>query len=324
MWTFGALKKTDVALQLSINGAQLQADQPFEAWIFIWIIHNLPPDLCYKKRFVITGAIVPGPNKPGDIDSFLFPLLFHVTALQCEGLQIYDTSVGSYIAHSSPLVIFATADSLSGAAMSGMVGHSGKFGCRMHCNMPSQHHMGDRHYFPAMNLPHNYTVSGCSHPDIQDKDLGVYHINLDQKYCQNLAHLLSACTQAEYCVRCLEVGLCKQTLFSGLPHQPLPVPNIFTMDIMHLTVLNDPDLFLKLFTAKINVYESDNKSMWDWAIFYKNNAVWKAYGEFVVKAVLFIPSSFGRAPRDPAKKLNTGYKAWEFQQYIYGLGPTLF
>ena len=29
-------------------------------------------------------------------------------------------------------------------------------------------------------------------------------------------------------------------------------------------------------------------------------------------------------PQDPAKKLNTGYKAWEFQQYIYGLGPTLF
>ena len=44
----------------------------------------------------------------------------------------------------------------------------------------------------------------------------------------------------------------------------------------------------------------------------------------MVRAVPFIPSSFGRAPRDPAKKLNTGYKAWEFQQYIYGLGPTLF
>ena len=46
----------------------------------------------------------------------------------------------------------------------------------------------------------------------------------------------------KFCVWCLEVGLCKQTLFSGLPCQPLPVPNIFTMDIMHLMVLNDPDV----------------------------------------------------------------------------------
>ena len=323
-WNSGAMKKNDVALQLSIDGAQLRADQPSEAWIFIWIVHNLPPNLRYKKRLVIPGAVVPGPNKPGDIDSFLFPSLYHVAALQREGLRIYDASVDSYIARSSPLIIFATADSLGGAAMSGMVGHSGKFGCRLYCNMPSRHRTGDGHYFPAMNLPQNYTVSGCCHPDIQDKDLGVYRVNLDQKYRQNLAHLLSARTQAEYRARRLEVGLCKQTLFSGLPRQPLPVPNVFTMDIMHLTVLNDPDLFLKLFTGKMNVYEPDDKSTWDWAIFYKNNAVWKAHGESVVRAVPFIPSSFGRAPRDPAKKLNTGYKAWEFQQYIYGLGPTLF
>ena len=124
-WTSGALRKDDVALQLSIDGAQLRADQPSEAWVFIWIIHNLPPDLRYKKRFVIPGAIVPGPNKPGDIDSFLFPSLHHVSALQREGLRIYDASVDSFITHSKPLVVFATADSLGGAAMSGMVGHSG-------------------------------------------------------------------------------------------------------------------------------------------------------------------------------------------------------
>ena len=93
---------------------------------------------------------------------------------------------------------------------------------------------------------------------------------------------------------------------------------------MHLTVLNDPDLFLKLFTGRLNVYKPDDRSTWDWVVFYKNDALWKAHGETVVRAVPFIPSSFGRAPRDPAKKINTGYKAWEFQQYIYGLGPTLF
>ena len=323
-WTSGTLRKSDVALQLSIDGAQLRADQPSEAWVFIWIIHNLPPNLRYKKRFVFPGAIVPGPNKPGDIDSFLFPSLYHTAALQREGLRIYDASTDSYISHSRPLVIFATADSLGGAAMSGMVGHSGKYGCRLYCNMPSRHRTGDGHYYPAMNTPQNYTVSGCDHADVLDSDLALHRTQIDQKYQRNLNYLLASNTQTEFRVRRLEVGLCKQTLFSGLPYQPLPVPNVFTMDIMHLTVLNDPDLFLKLFTGKMNIYEPDDKSTWDWAIFYKNNDLWRAHGETVVRAVPFIPSSFGRAPRDPAKKLNTGYKAWEFQQYIYGLGPTLF
>ena len=85
-WDSGDFKKTDVALQFSIDGAQLHPDQPSEAWVFIWIVHNLPPDMCYTKAFVIPGAIVPGLNKPGDLDSFLFPSLYHIATLQHEGL----------------------------------------------------------------------------------------------------------------------------------------------------------------------------------------------------------------------------------------------
>ena len=154
--------------------------------------------MCYKKRFVIPGAIVPGPNKPGDIDSFLFPSLYHVAALQREGLRIYDASVDSFIAHSKPLVVFATADSLGGAAMSGMVGHSGKFGCRLYCNMPGQHRMGDGHYYPAMHIPHQYAVAGCDHPDVSDNDLAMHRSHLDKKYRRNLDYLLAAHTQAEF------------------------------------------------------------------------------------------------------------------------------
>ncbi|KAH8978597.1 hypothetical protein EDB86DRAFT_3090340 [Lactarius hatsudake] len=96
------------------------------------------------------------------------------------------------------------------------------------------------------------------------------------------------------------------------------------MDIMHLTTLNDPDLFIKLFTGKIDVYEPDDRSTWDWAVFHGNNRLWNAHGETVPMSVPFIPLSFGRAPRNPATKINSGYKAWEYQIYLYGLGPVLF
>jgi hypothetical protein len=40
-WRAGQFKKTNVALQLSIDGAQLRPDHPSEAWVFIWVIHNV-------------------------------------------------------------------------------------------------------------------------------------------------------------------------------------------------------------------------------------------------------------------------------------------
>ena len=37
----------------------------------------------------------------------------------------------------------------------------------------------------------------------------------------------------------------------------------------------------------------------------------------------YLPSSFDRPLRNIAEKLTSGYKAWEFLLYLYGLGPGL-
>jgi hypothetical protein len=149
-WDSGSFGSSDIALQFLIDGAQLWPDQPSEAWVFIWVIHNLPPSMRYKKDFVIPGAIVPGPNKPGDLESFLFPLLYHVAALQCEGLCIYNFSTNTIVPHLIPCVLFGTADSLGSAAMSGMVGHIGKYGCHLYCDMLGCCQGDDSHYYPEI------------------------------------------------------------------------------------------------------------------------------------------------------------------------------
>ena len=135
-WGSGVFKKLDIALQLLIDGAQLHLDQPSKACIFIWILHNLPSELRYTKAFVIPGAIISGPKKPWDLNSFLFPSLYHVSALQPEGLSMYNASLGIVVPRTVPSIIMRTADSLESAAMLGMVGHSGKYGCRLSCEMP--------------------------------------------------------------------------------------------------------------------------------------------------------------------------------------------
>jgi len=121
---------------MSIDGAQLYHDKESDLWIFIWIIHNLPPDFHYKRSFVIPSAIVPGPKKPKEIDLFLFLSLHHVSGLQHEGLRVWDASINSIVLRSKVLIIFATADGPGVASMSEIVGHSGKYGCQLYCEIP--------------------------------------------------------------------------------------------------------------------------------------------------------------------------------------------
>ncbi|KAF9463667.1 hypothetical protein BDZ94DRAFT_1258256, partial [Collybia nuda] len=96
---------------------------------------------------------------------------------------------------------------------------------------------------------------------------------------------------------------------------------MFPMDIMHLVSLNDPDLLLGLWRGTVKVYAPDTRDNWDWLVLV--GKVWDAHGRTVELLTPYIPSSFGRAPRNPATKGNTGYKAWEYQLYFYGLGPAL-
>ena len=140
------------------------------------------------------------------------------------------------------------------------------------------------------------------------------------RYHNNLGRLLGADNPTQFKERRLDTGLCKQTILSGLSCG-LGIPNMFPLDIMHLINLNDPDLLLGLWRGTIKVYPPDNIALWSWRVLVSK--VWEAHGKTVALATPFIPSSFGRAPRNPAEKINSGYKAWEFQIYLIGLGPAL-
>jgi Transposase family tnp2 len=211
----GNIKEDDILVQLSLDGAQLYHNKDSDCWIFVYIIHNLPPNLHYKKRFVIPAGFIPGPAKPKNTDSFLFAALYHISVLQIEGLRIWDTLTQTHIPRSIPYV-FVTANGPAMAMVTGMVGHSGKFGCCLYCGLPGQHREGDGHYFPVMLKPNNYNSAGCAHDDITFSDLRRYQQDLSTHYRTNLQRLLGASNPSQYKDRHLETGLCKQTILSGL------------------------------------------------------------------------------------------------------------
>ena len=51
--------------------------------------------------------------------------------------------------------------------------------------------------------------------------------------------------------------------------------------------------------------------------------IWKFHGKAVANTTPYLPGSFDRPPRNPAEKISSGYKAWEYLTYIFVLAPAL-
>ena len=315
----GFIKENDMVLMFSMDGAQLYSNKASDCWIYIWILFDYIPGTRYKKKRVLIGGFIPGPNKPKHSDSFIFPGLHHLAALQREGLPIWDCITNTVnICH--PFFSLATADGPGMTYLNGLVGHHGKSGCRLFCSLPGRHKRGKSHYYPALLKPINYSVASCNHPDFDVKNLPSMS---SEDYEKKLALIVQSPNETQYKKRRLDTGIVKPSIFLGLnPRYRLDLPGCFGSDIMHLAALNIPDLLINLWRGTLDCDNNDDRGTWDWAVL--TGRTWEEHGRDVAACTPYLPGSFDRPPRNPAEKISSGYKAWEFLIYIYGLGPALF
>jgi hypothetical protein len=321
----GLIGEDDIMLLFSADGAQLYRHKDSDMWMATFTILNLPPDMRYKMARMLPQVFIPGPNKPKHMDSFLFRTFHHLSALMKEGLKIWDAAQNRLII-SQVHLIFAAADGPGLTSLDGGVGHSGACGCRLHCPHPGRLQVDGTHYYPALQLPHGYArkVPKCAHGDIDPADVADWDVS-DEDYLANLSELLSSRTQTAYKAIRLKTGLVKPSIFLGFPaSHTLGIPGIFTIDMMHLPALNIPDLMLKLWRGTLEHAPGDDPRNWPWAEFLRDLASWRAHGAEIGDARPFFPTWFERAPRNPAEKLTSGYKAWEFLHYMFGMGPAVF
>ena len=89
------IQEHDIVLMVSLDGAQLYDSKESDCWMYIWVIANLLPDICYHKFNVLPGSFIPGPKKPKNVDSFLFRGLHHLAAIQQNGLHIWNSLTNS-------------------------------------------------------------------------------------------------------------------------------------------------------------------------------------------------------------------------------------
>lgn len=314
----GTIKEHDTLLMFSIGGAQLYRDKKSECWIYIWILLELAPGERYNIRNILPGGIIPSPKSPEHLDSFLFPGLAHLSALQKEGLRLWD-SYNQRLILSYLFLLLVLADAVAMAKLTGSVGHHGRKGCRLLCDLVGRNKKGKSHYYPALLRP-----IGCddnpsaSHPDIDINDLPPPNPDV---YQRNLKYLLGSPNDNEHKQRRLQTGITKLTIFSGLP-RILELPGCFPGDLMHQPVTNLPGLLFDLWCKRPKLRKHDRDSDWPWAVL--TGEVWVEHGKVVADAGRFLSRSFGRVPRNPQEKISSGYKAWEFLVYVYILGPGLF
>jgi hypothetical protein len=187
----------------------------------------------------------------------------------------------------------------------------------MYCGLLG--HQKGTHYYPALLIPHHYNLAGSSHPDISVYEL---HDPDVTEYFNNLLKLVVAPSTCQYHKLRTETRITKPSLLLGLPPScTLGIPNCLTPDIMHLAQLLS-NLLLSLWCSTMDHTHPDHVSTWPWAIFHSVET-WETHGEAVPDAAQHLPGSFDCKPRNPAKKISSCYKTWEYQVYIFGLGPAL-
>ncbi|KAJ7862300.1 hypothetical protein B0H13DRAFT_2354774 [Mycena leptocephala] len=137
-----------------------------------------------------------------------------------------------------------------------------------------------------MKLPSNYTLSGCSHPDVDPECL---QQPSEAEYLSNSQFLLGSRNETDYKERRKAIGICKPSLFSLLREHMLGMPGCFPGDIMHWGSLNWTDLVLALFRGTLQCEKPDSNDAWAWAVL--KDDIWKAHGEAVTTATPYLPGT---------------------------------
>ena len=307
----------------SIDGAQLYRDKESDCSFSIWVILDLSPDLRFKKMFILPAMFIPGPNSPENTESFLLPAFRHVSALQKEGLRIWNGKDREY-QQKRPFFFHGAADTVAIPTLNGLVGHTGSCGCRIACGHKGRRKPGLPTYYPASLKPKNYSVRGCDHADVDVAAIGGPDKVL---YDLNLRQLLQCTSKAGYTRTRLRTGIARPSICSGFQEEAMiPVPHCFSVDLMHLLNLNLTQLLIAIWRNSSDIkiqYGGEHGPKPDFIVL-DDDEVWQAHGKLVASTQPYFPSSFDWPPRNPAKKINSGFKACEYMLYFWAIGPAVF
>ena len=167
----------DIALGLSTDGFGLFKHHNKTAWPLIIFNYNVPPKERFWKEHIISLGTIPGPKKPSNMDSFLWPLVQGLLQLEI-GVTAFDSIVQvcfwlhfilfsfltllyiqvAFLLHSYLIVVFD--DILAVSMIMHMKDHNALSSCHM-CNIQGIH-------IPSSRITTHYVPLHCEHfPHVQ-------------------------------------------------------------------------------------------------------------------------------------------------------------
>ena len=143
------IKPGDMILVFLMDSMQLYCYKLSNCWIGIWIVFNHRPNNHYKKLCILPAFFIHSPNKPKNCNSYLYPSLHHLAALQKEGLHVWDTLPnGTFLL--AQIFALATADGPGMVYLNGLVGHHSKNACQLYCDVARHQKPGGSHHYPTL------------------------------------------------------------------------------------------------------------------------------------------------------------------------------
>ncbi|KAL7280964.1 hypothetical protein ACG7TL_005913 [Trametes sanguinea] len=265
----------DIALGLSTDGFSPfkgRKSRKYTAWPLLIINYNLPPEERFLKKNIICVGVIPGPKKPWDMDSFLYPMVEELLRLQI-GVSTYDTlSDTLFLLRAYLIVAFGDIPAMS--LLMRMKGHNALTPCRM-CTIrgvrgPSG---GSKRYDPAA-LPLR------SHED----------------FLANAREIDVAPTEAQAERLRKLYGIKGTPLLSSI--SSLSFPRSFPYGFMHLIWENLIPNLVSLWTGDfkgLGLARGDGDGRETSAPFVIPQDAWEELGSICASASRTIPSAFGAA-----------------------------
>jgi hypothetical protein len=304
----------DIALGLSTDGFVPFNRRKSTTWPIILFNYNLPPEIHFHVNQILALGIIPGPKKPQDFDSFLWPFLQELLRL-AHGVRAFDALGGTcFTLRAHLIVVFGDIPAMS--MVMRMKGHNGASPCRM-CEIhglrvPNQ--PGTTHYVP---------LDRSTHPIIQG-DQSDEHVKKYNPYdlpFRTHHGLLAQAAEVDAAMTITTADrLSKEYSIKGTPLlsyvHSLFFPHSFPYDFMHLIWENTIKNLILHWTGEFKGLGQGNES------YELSKAIWEGIGKLTASSGATIPSSY----RSRVPNIKTDYSLctadmWSF--WTLYIGPVL-
>ena len=272
----------------------------------------MPREIRFWIRHILCIGVVPGPYKPKDFDSFLWPLVMELLKLAA-GIKAFDLSSDEIFALRAFLIlVFGDIPAVS--MVMRMKGHNGLVPCRM-CKITAlrtPNSCSPAHYVP---------LNRAQHPAVKDDHSAIQVYNPADLPSHSHADFLNTARAVQMATTTAQSNtLAKNSGIKGIPilsYLPsLFFPDSFPYDFMHLIFENVMKNLILLWTGQFKGLDEGSGN------YHLMPKVWEAVGAATAAAGSNIPSAFGaRPPNVCDDKMACTADTWSF--WMLYLGPVL-